>query len=522
MGQSFENPHAFLDWEGLQAPLRVTRLSPAAALPAGSSVASVSRDESYRLRCDVEGLSSDPAGPYLEFQTQHLRPFEFAGVSGGFDVTLSNCYSTEIQVRPDSDSRLYAHNSFRLGVHTDRVDQKAAGHWSETAHIDWFINGPRGFVFTRKTFHQRDHGYLRKVEGAPEFAFCSGASLPSGSVDCALVKLPGFSFLIRGVPVGFGPSWSKSIGIEYTAELSSIPDTDRREAVAEIVSFVLGRRLISVGDTSLGAGEFPFYLQNWDNPGAASTPKGIKPHFAFQMRSWNPRGINVGKLCSEIDFPPIPVDRLRGKGAQNIESVLASLVPAYLERRRLYALDDALWRYWTFQELPLGVNLPMLVNGFEILARAWFESPRTESHGSFTPKQEFVSLLRADFDEVRRKLEEAATTKPSMSRLQNRETLDALMRRLENSFEMGQNARIRAFFRELGLEPTEAQVESMDARNKQIHGDSPDREPSELWGHSENLRTLFYQIVLRLLDYSGEYLDWALQEPAVKRLSAPA
>jgi hypothetical protein len=509
---------ALLQWEGLQVPRRIIRLDLAGNLLAGSSAATISRNDSYCLRCEVEGFASQPFAPNIEFQSKRGGPFAFSGLCGGYTVSLSNCYLTRVESRLDSDSGLYKHNSFQLGVHTDRVEQKATGKWNETTHIDWFLNGPRTFIWPQETHHQRDLGYLRKIDGHPEFVLACSTSLPGAHADCALVRLPGFSFVLREVPEELGPYWSKNLGIEYSTKLSAVPDPDTREAVAEIVSFVLGRRLIDVGDTTLATHDSAIHMQNWDPSKGVVLPAEIKPDFPFCLRSWNPRGINVRALCSQIDFPPIPIDRQARANAQNIEGVLAGLVPVYLKRRRELALDDALWRYWTFQELPLGVNLPMLVTGIEILAAAWFDSPASASHGNFTSKKEFLALLEDDFKTMRAKLAGAAKLEPSMAHLQNQGILDKLMQRIENSFQMGPTARTRAFFQELGVTPTVRQLESLEARHGQIHSHGAHKEPAELWSLSENLRTLFYTIMLRLLDYSGEYLDWAEQKPAAKLL----
>jgi len=509
---------ALLQWEGLQTPRRIIRLEHAASLLTGSSAATISRDDSYSLHCEVEGFSGEPFAPSIEFQGKRTGPFTFSGHSNGYTVSLSNCYLTRFESKLDSDSGLYKNNSFRLAVDTYRVEQAAPGKWKETAHIDWFLNGPHDFIFPQKTHHQRDLGYLRSIDGHPEFTLAAGTSLPSGCVDCAVVRLPAFAFVLRAVPNEFGPSWSRNIAIEYSTKLSPIPDADTREAVAEVVSFVLGRRLMDVGDTSLTTYDHGYYMQKWEPAVRGFVPAEIKTDFAFGLRSWNPRGINVRALCSQMDFPPIRIDQQDRANSQSIEGVLARLIPVYLECRKPLALDDALWRYWTFQELPLGINLPMLVTGIEILAAAWFASPSSASHGNFTPKRQFIAMLQEDFNRIRAKLGRAAELEPTMAHLQNQGTLDRLMQRMEDSFQMGSTAKTRAFFRELDVTPTIRQLESLKGRHAQIHSQGAPKKPRELWSLSENLRALFYKTMLRLLGYSGAYLDWSERKPPVKLL----
>jgi hypothetical protein len=507
-----------LQWEGLQSPCKVTHFKEIAGLLSGSNSAIISRDDSYHLRCEVEGFSSDLFAPCIEYQRRYqentIGPFDITGLADGYTVSIAHCYLTGVQAKPGQN------HPFASKVQPSRVNLEMTGPCEETAHIDWFLNGPRNLVFHQRTFYQRDFAYSRKVEGHEEFTLTGATTLPGGSADCAVVCLPEFSFLLRAVPEEFGPSWSKNVAIEYNSKVGPIPDAETREAVSEIVSFVLGRRLIRIGDTGLTTQDFCFNMQSLENVSAAGLePVKVKPNWAFQLSSRNPWAINVRDLCSKLDYAPIPIERLHREQNQHIEAVLTKLVPIYLQHRRALALDHALWRYWIFQELPHGFNLPMLVNGLEILAKAWFASPSSPSQGNFVPKSEFLSILETEISTMRAKLAAAAKERPALSRLRDQRGLDALMRRVENSFEMGQNAKLREFFQELGVIPTNQETEALNARHVQVHSHDTDGEPRQLWHLSESLRTLFYKTLLCLLDYSGEYLDWSEREPVVKVLN---
>jgi len=252
-------------------------------------------------------------------------------------------------------------------------------------------------------------------------------------------------------------------------------------------------------------------MQNW-NPKALPEPVKTKSDLAFCLRSWNPYGINVRGLCSKLDFPPIPIERIHRNKNQNVETVLTNLVPAYLKLRNVFALDNALWRYWTFQEMPLGINLPMLVSGIEILAAAWFASEFSVSKGNFTSQKEFLNVLKSDFENIQAKLAEASFREPAMERLKNSETMKALMTRLQSSFVMGHNAKMRRFFEEIGVVLTDGENDALNSRHLQIHASELEPNGEKLWVLSESLRTLFYKIMLRLLNYSGEYFDYAKRE----------
>jgi hypothetical protein len=309
----------------------------------------------------------------------------------------------------------------------------------------------------------------------------------------------------------YAPSWSKNFAIEYSTKLSPIPEEKTRKVVAEIVSFVLGRRLIDIGDTSFADEGHEFSMQNWDTE-AHLLPVKVKSDLPYLLRGWSPYGINVQALCSKPDFPPIPIERIHRNKNQDFEAVLSKLVPIYLNLRDTLALDHALWRYWTFQEMPLGINLPMLVSGIEILASAWFSSEYSASKGNFTPQKEFLDLLQPDFESIKTKLESASVAEPALERLKNPEVLRALMTRLQNSFEMGPGAKMRRFFEEIGIVPTAEEIEALNSRHRQIHTHEADQEAEKLWLLSEHLRTLFHKIILRMLGYDGEYFNYAKHE----------
>ncbi len=510
--------HAFLQWEGLQFPLKATRLDPSTHLLSGSVSATVSRDNSYYLHSEVEGIATGTFGPFAEVEQKQKEAFSISGSRDHYAISLYDCHIIDCEISYDPDLAPGMNNTFSADVITNRVEQNIQHAQNETTHIDWFLNGPRGFTFPRKTFLENEEIFIKILKDFPAYTMASGRSHQGTHNDCAFIQTPTYSFLIRSVPSDFEPVWSNNVGIEYSRKLSNIPDEDTREAISEIVSFVLGRRLIDIGDTSFSSEEWPFLKKLLSNTNRTIAPVGTQYDSPFHMRSWNPRGINIRSLCSKIDYPPVPVDKHRYKSSQNIESVLTKVLPVYLKLRKALDLDHTLWRYWTFQELPMGVNLPMLVNAIEILTNAWFKSPFSNSHGTFTSKEPYLCLLKSEFEIVREKLAKAGGENPCMENLKDPKVLNAMMNRLENSFAMGSNARTRQFFIELGLELSDEENAALSSRNQQLHARSEKATNEELWKNSEILRTLFYKVFLRILNYSGEYLDWSYQKPQVKQL----
>jgi len=484
------------EWEGIQSPLKLSRLNHGGKLVTGSATALVARDDSYHLRCEVQGFSDHPFKPQLEVQKLRSTDFAFSGNGDACLTTLSRCFIKAMDNAIDCDSGTYRNNTFTLKIHTDLVEQRAHGNWTESAHTDWFLNGPHRCIFTRSSARDRSHTYSRKIDNLAGYQFQATQESGGGSADAIVVSLPVFSFVVRGVPEGFEPEWARKVAIDYSKKISAIPSEETRDAIAEFVGFVFGTRLISIGDTTFGENDIPFL-----------------------RRSWNPQGINIRTLCSSMDFPPFPVDRTQNRNILDIEWLLKTLTPRYLKLRRLLDLDHALLRYWTFQEMPLGVNLPMLVNGLEILASAWYSSEFSASKGRFVSGKFFNELLEQDFESIRAKLTKVANSEAPTYGLGDAKSVDVLMRRLRDSFLMGWSARMNQFFVELGLDLTEEEKLALKARNEQTHAFADAAETHKLWKYGELLRTLFHKVVLRILDYSGDFLDYAEQFPAPKKLS---
>jgi hypothetical protein len=489
--------YAEFEWEGIQSPLRITRLDHGGNLLKGSATTVVERDESYHLRCAVQGFSDDPFGPTMEMQNLPFTEFAFSGDTKGRLARLSHCFINGMDSNMDCDSGTYRNNTFVINVHTGLIEQNTRGKWSEIAHTDWFLNGPHGSVFTESSKREQSQAFSRSIEKLAGYVFQTKQG-PGGGVsfDCVVVPLADFCFVVRRVPQEFGPSWTQKLAIDYSKKFSSIPAEETREAIAELVSFVFGRRLIDIGDTTFGEDDIPFLL-----------------------RSWNPRGINIRMLCSKIDFPPCAIDPHQNKPILNVANLLQTLAPRYLKLRRVLNLDHALWRYWTFQEMPLGINLPMIANALEILALAWFESNFSASGGKFVSGRFFNELLAADFKSITAKLTEAAKKDGPARGLSDPKALQAVMTRLGDSFLMGWSSRMNQFFMELGIVLSEKEKAALKARNQQTHSSADGDRPDDLWENGELLRTVFYKVMLRLLDYSGEYLDYGVRHPEPKKLS---
>jgi hypothetical protein len=102
-------------------------------------------------------------------------------------------------------------------------------------------------------------------------------------MDHILVETPVARFAYCKVPEEHAPEGLGAVSIDY---LPPIPDTEVREAIGEIVSFVLGRRMMRVGSTT-------YDLSGW----------------TVEEGSVNPWASNVRELCRRANAGLLAGDR---------------------------------------------------------------------------------------------------------------------------------------------------------------------------------------------------------------------
>jgi hypothetical protein len=269
------------------------------------------------------------------------------------------------------------------------------------------------------------------------------------------------------------------MSIEYR---TPIPDVDSREAVAEIVSFVLGRRLIPLGSTIHDETGWP-----------------------IEHRMISVMGQNVRGLCSQSEDPPVPIDR-----PQNIEVVLSKLVPAYLQAREPMGLRNALWGYWIACEAPPPIDLALFRTAVEALKKGWRASKEREGEGSYMPKEAFDTVTRDLFAMVEEKLGTQTHAKE-------------IMDNLRGAYRMSGNEEVRRFFTRIGLTVGKVENKARRRANDPAHGTvTTGGAIREFIVHARAYQVLFARVFLRLLGYDGLYVDYATPGFPSRPLNEPA
>jgi hypothetical protein len=469
-----------LEWEAGAEAIVVTKRDgwPCPPFVVGMTRLTIERDEGLQLGLLAEGTI---ARDELRERMQFLWALE-PGTFQKSDVIVFDAFASRYEVSAFVDhdpSADFGRDQirFRQRGHVNRLLRTWTHHFvagshdpelkpvgPQTRRSEWFVNGPKTADFMRWTVRRRHATYTRERE----FSVVTTDAMPGGGQtrDHIVVNAGSIRFALCKVPEEYAPHRWRGIAIDYG---ESIPDEVTREAIAEIVSFLLGRRLLRVGSTA------------FDASGGVVEEELINPNA--------PSGIF--NLCSRPDCSPLPLEWHTG----DVEKNFVSLVPRYVAARAELGLRDAMLAYWSACEAPVPIDLALFRGAIDALKNAWFKSMRTLSKGLHMPQDEYDDLAGEMIAGLQHRLEKHSGASAMISRVRS-------ANRMSNAEQVG------TFFAELGLPIGAAEKAGLAAANAPAHGSLTSAGKQEqLVRHGFACRALFERALLRILDYDGNYVD---------------
>jgi len=490
-----------LEWERGAQP---TVLEHGVAFPdppflPGTTKITIARDDEFQLRLEGEGVLSDLGEFRRRRDTEKtirvgslIEPVEVE-----FSAPSSRCFLRAHVARvPNLEMRAGERARFSLSgsaIRFRRVWETkfAVGEGEddeptivpvgpEAWRSDWFINGPHSAVYWRGTKRRR-HAVFTRERNVPvgnvrlqEWPTGGQSNFDHLGVDSADAR-----FAFCEVPNGFGPRWSHPVSIEFPAP---VPGATQRQAVAEIVSFVVGRRLMQVGSSV------------FDDAGAV-----------IESEIVNPWGQGVRRLCDRGDSSPFAY----GQPSDDVEKLLALLVPRYIAARAQFGLEDALLTYWLANESFVLVDLALYSSAVESLKKGWFKSTRSKSKGEHMAERQYNEIAGGLIEQI-----EAA--------LKQHSAPDAIARKVRGAYRMGGNEQLDAFFEEIGLRVGDVERAAIRARNTPAHGGiSAGADQRKFIRLGNAYRALFERVFLKMLQYDGGYVDRTALDHPIRHIDEP-
>ncbi|WP_406657357.1 hypothetical protein V7O62_02045 [Methanolobus sp. ZRKC2] len=460
-----------LEWDKLQNEIQMDKVHGNPNLPQNIQKIVVSRDDSYKLRAKlfyIEKRDSDKSWMRESVPGSQIDTFTIVGeTNSGIKVELYNCFIDQWSSNWSATSN-ESNSELDISVYKIKVNYS---NDSEAIWLaDWYLNGSDIYLprFTHRDTtlnYNRSRGVLKELRTKYENKYLGVAG-----ADFAFINAGDIKFLITQVDKEFSPQWSHSFSIEYRKEFDFIPTFDQRNAISEIVSFVIGKQLISVGST----------CYNQDG-------------YLTKVSAVSPFKNNILSLCRKPSREPIAIGP---SNAREIETILNELIPSYLNLRTELNLDLALNIYWASLEAPLGTNLPILASALEIIMKGWFKTTKSKSKGLYMKKREFDKLLKDDLENIFNKLKDKDNGTP-------------IFNKINNSYNMSVTNRFQQFFDEIELKVGDIENSALKSRHKMAHGDLGDNDEiyNEMLNETFAYESLFNRVFLKILGYNGYYID---------------
>jgi hypothetical protein len=478
MTKKYDHYQEHLEWEVLEPNQEISHLTFETRLYRlnKNCIIKFSRDNQYDLVATTSGIieNKDEIEPNINrvkgtfisdetvtgYSVDGLYKYKFSG------AVLGAMTSSPVSVNPFAAK-------FQADFIFHKVEKSFASIETETASVqEWFITGSSNINFPRTTSRSVDKSYTKLRDGIdPEEEFRLVKSSGS-SRDYLCVELSDTSFIVAKVPKEFGPDWSFNISIEYRQSFGRIPNEDEREAISELVSFVLGNQLLKIGQTS------------YDNSASLTLQE-------YQ----NPWGDNVVSRCQRQAFPPVEIGNFQDWGRAEI--LLNELIVPYLEQRTQLRLKDALWKYWIAKYSSLGANLPILSSAVETLAERILKIHPEMKH-YYIEFKKFVETMKEELTSIEKKLE-------------GNPHKGIILNKLKGSSQRGSNEKLKMMFEIINLPVGKIEEKAIRARNKMAHsslGEIAEEEIKETIRMTRAYETLFNRILLKILSYNGNYIDY--------------
>lgn len=347
--------------------------------------------------------------------------------------------------------------------------------------VEWYLNAPGSTVLytdlterklTSKLVRKRDH---YKDVYAPQ-------KQANYSSDTVYIAVEDTGCYISKVSEKYEPDWAAKLSIEYRKEFGYIPDRVTREAVCELAGFLMGRDLKLIGHTS--------YTKNGQ---------------VVRAMAQNPQSVNIRKVCQLPEQEIVPV-HIYGDEGDNFKNMMEQLLPIYLHSPMRAVIHSTLPLYWSSFILYVDNAIPIIASAVEALQKAWFKMDEHKSKAVYYPKAEFKAVRKQIIDILDDGLPES-------------EYKNVVKNKVDQLNQMSVRDRNEFFFTQLGIEYGNREVTAIQMRNAFAHGDSVAADQTNQMIDSLKILQLIYaKVVLKLLGYEGEYIDWTVQGHPRKRL----
>lgn len=301
------------------------------------------------------------------------------------------------------------------------------------------------------------------------------------SRDYFALDLPELKCIVAEVPKELIGNGMKGLCLEFRGDAIKKADKIFLADLRYFLSFLLGARLYYMGYSK---------VKDWELAEAFADSPDIP-------------------IKLQVALPPIQYNRQYDWG--NFALQANQLFIKYRELQNKLFLNHAIDRFWIANETPVGVNLPILAGAMEIVAGGYLKMTDNDQL-EYLSKTVYETLIGQELSQLKTKLTEI-------------EGGDIILNKIKGAFRKGPNEKMSLFFQLLALDMGKAEKEAINLRNKMTHSKrdySADETAYDDVVLTRVYQVLFYRVLLKLMGYTGYYIDYSLNGCPLKPLSMKA
>lgn len=451
-----------IEWELLQKEKEIIFIEETNLNLFGVTKIYLKRNEKYEILLEIIGKVNQ----HDSEEIKNLNRYVDIHIKTKFEII--NLFSCEII----DNTMTFPQNDYYVVFKVKNIERTVNKNSDNEEYFikEWYLNSTQDkLIFKRGTSFNIKKEFIktRKISKNSELNILE-ESMPDSSLDSLFLELDDYSILLQDVPEKFGPDWSRNLGIEYQKELN-IPSQDIRVKIVEIISFLMGRFLIKIGETH--------YDKDWNIIKDSCQSPSI------------PIQIDLKQICKKDNLSCI--DFYEGFPASSIvEEKICYIVNNYLNEDKI-DLSYIIHQLLLSMTVPVEAEIVMIGACLDKLSEIWFKSSKSKSNGKLIEKKKFDKLIGQYIDNLKSSFKD----------------YPKVFVKIENSFQASGKQKVDFFLEELELKTGNVENESRAHRNKPAHGNLSDDECSfKLRYLTDAYRTLLNRIILKILNYRV-YMD---------------
>lgn len=354
---------------------------------------------------------------------------------------------------------------------------------------EWILNGSKsGLCFCGNSrFDYKVEGSVSGVYGELEFPIKQELEYQEYIGKFIHFKYKDTAFDIHFVGNQYGPSWSTNFSISYFETYGRIPSIEERKQIREYLSFFVGKRLMYIGETS--------FDENGNQIG-------------FIMENPRTYGFDIKKECMSSAKTPIRNDALV---LQNYFDTIQKYIRPFSELYGKLDFDSFFSAYWYAQKVTQPMDLPIFSAALENLKRKWYEEVECNP--------ETVLIEKKDFSKRIKPIKLLVGTQ-----FAGTEYVERMKRSVEGMNRMSVSEQLTHFFKGIDMAIGKKEKKALQARNFSAHGsyagDNIDHE--EQFMTSQIYECILVRVILKLLKYEGNYIDYGTIGYPEKNINCPS